>query len=69
MTIIIGVPYPASVCHALKLKATRVQAFATQAEAKHCVFAYVEGFLRREGGLLERQHEEDAFKFGRSIAD
>jgi hypothetical protein len=36
VTIIIGVPYPASFWHALKLKATNCQAFATQAEAKYC---------------------------------
>lgn len=44
MTIIICERYPASFWHALKLKATHGQHFATQAGAKHCVFAYIEGF-------------------------
>jgi len=68
VTIIICERYPASFWHALKLKATHGQHFATQAGAKRCVFAYIEGFYAAKG-FLERQHEENAVKLGPSIAD
>ena len=48
--------------HSLKVEETHGQNFATRNEARHCVFAYIEGWYN-----TTRMHSSLGYRFPRSV--